>query len=174
MKKYRIEIKWTIVFVVMTLLWMIGEKMTGLHDENIEHHLIYTNFYAIPAIAVYVLALLDKRKNDFQGIMTYKQGVVTGLVITVMITLLSPLTQYITSVVITPEYFPNVIAHVVQEGMLSQQEAEAQFNLSNYIFQSVVGALVMGILTSLIVAFFVSKKAIREDKNDLALSESEG
>ncbi len=54
MKKYSIEIKWTIVFVLMTLLWMVGEKLTGLHDENIEHHLVYTNFYAIPAIAVYV------------------------------------------------------------------------------------------------------------------------
>ena len=174
MKNYRIEIKWTIVFVVMTLLWMVGEKLTGLHDENIEHHLVYTNFYAFPAIAVYVLALLDKRKHHYQGLMTYKQGFVTGLVMTVMITLLSPLTQYITSVVITPEYFPNVIAHVVQEGMISLQEAEEQFNLANYIFQSVVGSLVMGILTSLIVAFFVRKKAIREDKPDLALSESEG
>jgi hypothetical protein len=174
MKKYSIEIKWTIVFVLMTLLWMVGEKLTGLHDENIEHHLVYTNFYAIPAIAVYVLALLDKRKHYFQGTITYKQGFVTGLVMTAMIAFLSPLTQYITSVVITPEYFPNVIAYVVQHGMMSLQEAEAQFNLTNYIFQSVIGSLVMGIVTSLIVAFFVRKKAVNKGKNDLAFSESEG
>lgn len=166
MRKFRIEMKWAIVFVLMTLLWMFGEKMTGLHDEYIKHHPVYTNFYAIPAIAVYILALLDKRKHDFQGTMTYKQGVICGLVMTVMIAVLSPLTQYITSAVITPEYFSNVIAYVVQNDMMSQQEAEAQFNLSNYIFQSVVGALMMGVLTTFIVALFVRKKPVTEAQPD--------
>jgi len=71
MKKNKIEIKWAITFVVMILIWMFLEKMAGLQDEHIDKHSIYTNFIAIPAIAIYVFALLDKRKNFFKGAMTY-------------------------------------------------------------------------------------------------------
>ena len=68
MKKYSIEIKWAIIFAVTTLVWMFLEKLVGLHSEHIDKHSIYTNFIAIPAIIIYVLALLDKRKNFYSGI----------------------------------------------------------------------------------------------------------
>jgi hypothetical protein len=38
-------------------------------------------------------------------------------------------------------------------------DAEAQFNLKSYIIQSTVGALVMGIVTTAIVAIFTRKKS---------------
>ena len=74
-------------------------------------------------------------------------------------TLLAPLTQWITSTVITPEYFPNVIAYSVETGFYnSREEAEAYFNLQNYMMQSTIGAFIMGVITSVIVAFFVRSK----------------
>jgi len=88
----------------MTLIWMLLEKLAGLHDEHIDKHPIYTNFIAIPAIAIYVFSLLDKRKKFYKGAMTYKQGFISGLVITAIVTVLSPLSQYITPTIITPEY----------------------------------------------------------------------
>ncbi len=51
-----------------------------------------TNFFAIIAIAVYVFALLDKRKRDFGGRMTWIQGFVSGVIISIIVALLSPLT----------------------------------------------------------------------------------
>jgi len=71
MKKISIEIKWAILFALMTLVWMIVERAVGLHDTHIDKHAVYTNFYALPAILVYVFALLDKRKNFYDGKMTY-------------------------------------------------------------------------------------------------------
>lgn len=50
MQKYRIELKWAIIFMVTTLAWMILEKLVGLHSTHIGKHMIYTNFFAIPAI----------------------------------------------------------------------------------------------------------------------------
>jgi hypothetical protein len=159
MKKIKIEIKWAIIFVVMTLIWMILEKLAGLHDEHIDKHPIYTNFIAIPAIAIYVFALLDKRKNFYKGEMTYKQGFITGLIITAIVTLLSPLTQYITSMIITPEYFPNMISYSVETGKLTQEAAEEYFNLKNYLLEVIIGTPIMGILTTAIVAIFTRKKS---------------
>lgn len=158
MGKYKIEIKWAIIFTVMGLLWMLLERITGLHSTNIDKHAIFTNFIAIPAIAIYVLALLDKRKNYYGGTMTYKQGFISGLIITGIVTLLSPLTQYITTTIITPNFFDNMIEYVVDEGTMTREAAENYFNTKSYIIQALIGAPVMGILTTAIVAFFTKKE----------------
>lgn len=159
MAKIKLEIKWALIFVAMSLLWMLLEKLVGLHGTHIDKHMYLTNLFAIPAIIVYVLALKDKKKKDYNGHMTYKQGLISGLIITFIVALLSPLTQWIISTIITPEYFPNVIAYSVETGYHnSLEEAEAYFNLPNYIKQSTIGALIMGTVTSAIVAIFVWTK----------------
>ncbi len=160
MKNIRIEIKWALIFAAMILLWMWLEKAVGLHGPHIDKHMYLTNLFAIPAIVVYVLALKDKKKNFYNGRMTYKQGFISGLIITAIVTLLAPLTQWITSTVITPEYFPNVIEHSVETGFYpTREEAEAQFNLKTYMVQSTIGTFVMGLITSAVVAFFVKSKS---------------
>ena len=157
MNKFKIEIKWSVIFIIMMLLWMVMEKVTGLHDVHIDKHAIYTNFVAIPAIIVYVLALLDKRKNYYDGKMTYMQGFISGLIISIIVTIFSPLTQYITSTIITPDYFINIINYSVSQGMMTQTEAEAYFNLKSYMIQVLIGTPIMGIVTAAIVAIFTRK-----------------
>lgn len=158
MNKIKLELKWSMIFIAVMLLWMLIEKLTGLHSEHIDKHPIYTNFVAIPAIIVYVLALLDKRKKYYNGVMTYKQGVVSGLIITLILTVLSPLTQYIISTIISPDYFSNVIEYSVKNDLMTQENAENYFNLKSYIKQTLIGTLIMGLITTIIVAFFTKKK----------------
>lgn len=157
MKKFAIEIKWGIIFTLVTLIWVFIEKSLGWHDENIADHPIYTNLFAIVAIVVYVFALLDKRNNFFNGKMTWSQGFISGIVVSVVVAILSPLAQYITHELISPEYFENVITYSVDNGALSRSAAEEYFNLSSYIIQSFFFSLVMGVVTSAIVALFVRK-----------------
>ncbi|MEB2783624.1 DUF4199 domain-containing protein [Algoriphagus persicinus] len=159
MKNIKIEIKWALIFVLMMLAWMVMEKSLGWHDEKIADHAMLTNLVAIPSIAIYIFALLDKRKNFYQGVMSYNQGFFSGLIISVIVVVLSPLSQYITTVYITPDYFPNVINYAVNSGQMTQEAAEANFNLRSYMLQSALGALVMGTVTAAIVAFFVRSKA---------------
>jgi hypothetical protein len=158
MKKYSIEIKWGLIFVGMQLLWMLMERLTGLHAEHIDKHATYSNFIAIPAILVYVFALLDKRKNDLGGTMTYKQGFISGLIITLVVTILSPLTQTITSLYIVPDYFTNVIDYTVEQGKMTREAAENYFNLKSYILQVLIATPIMGIVTTAIVALFTRRK----------------
>ncbi|HMB41178.1 MAG TPA: DUF4199 domain-containing protein [Balneolaceae bacterium] len=158
MNRYKTEVKWSIIFVVVMLLWMGFERLIGLHDEHIANHAIYTNFFAIFAIAVYVFALRDKKKTHYGGEMTWNQGFMTGLIITIIVALLTPLVQWITHTIITPDFFENIRAYSVEQGMMTQEEAEGYFSLSGYIVQSMIGALGMGIITSAIVAFFTRTK----------------
>jgi len=157
MGKFKTEIKWGIIFVIMSLAWMLLERLTGLHDENIDKHAIYTNFIAIPAIVIYVFALLDKQKNDYNGVMNYKQGFLSGLLITLVVTLFVPLTQYITLNIITPDFFPNMIEHVTQNDIMTREAAENYFNTKSYMMQGLIGAPVMGIVTTAVVALFTKK-----------------
>ena len=158
MQNIKIEIKWAVLFILMTLTWMLLEKIFGLHSTHIDKHAFVTNLIAIPAVAIYLFALLEKRNRFYKGVMTYKQGFVSGLIITIIITIFSPLTQFITSNLITPEYFPNVINYAVSQGEMTQTEAENYFNLKNYMIQGLIGAFAMGILTAAIIAFFVRSR----------------
>ena len=159
MKNIKIEVKWAILFSLMTLLWMVLEKIGGLHGKYIDYHLYLTNLFAIPAIIVMVLALKDKKKHFYNGNMTYKQGLITGIILSVLIALISPLTQWITSYIITPEYFPNVIKRSVELGYYkTTAEAEANFNYINYAKQGAIGALLMGIVTTAIAMIFIRTK----------------
>lgn len=159
MNNIRIEIKWGILFILVGLIWMVFEKTMGWHDVHIDKHATYSLFIAPIAIAVYVFALLDKKRNFYGGKMTYMQGFIAGLIITLVVVILSPLSQYITSTYITPEYFKNVIDYSVSSGQMEQQAAEEYFNLKSYMMQSVIGAAVMGLITSGVVALFVRSKS---------------
>lgn len=159
MNKIKIEIKWATIFAIMALVWMLLEKLCGLHGKYIDYHLYLTNLFAIPAIWIMVLALKDKKKNFYNGNMTFKQGLISGIIVSVLIALISPLTQWITSYVITPEYFPNVIKRSVELGYYKTTvEAKANFNYTNYVKQGVLGALFMGVITTAIAMIFIRTK----------------
>ncbi|GMN06617.1 hypothetical protein MTsPCn5_20060 [Croceitalea sp. MTPC5] len=158
MKKYATEVKWGVIFTVSALLWMVVEKTLGWHDAHIDKHAIYTNLFAVIAVALFVFALIEKRNKDLGGKMTWVQGFVSGIIISVVVAILAPLSQYITHEFITPDYFQNAITNAVENAGMTQENAETFFNFKSYVIQAAFGALGMGIVTSAIVALFVRKK----------------
>lgn len=159
LQKYKIEIKWALIFFGFTLLWSLLERLFGLHDTHIDKHPIVTNFFAIPAITIYVLALRDKKKSFYNGSITYSQAFISGVIMTVIITVLNPLTQWIISNVITPDYFKNAVDFSVDSGKTTMEEAKAFFNYKSYALLGTVWVLVMGIITSAIVSLFIRTKS---------------
>lgn len=163
MNRIKIEIKWTIYFTLMTLLWMLLEKICGLHGRYIDYHLYLTNLFAIPAIWFIISALKDKKKNFYRGNMSYKQGLLSGIILSVFISLLSPVTQWIISYVISPEYFPNVIKRSVELGYYKiTADAEVYFNYKSYAIGSTKFAFIFGVITTTIAMIFIKTK-----KNEL-------
>lgn len=158
MKKYKIEIKWAFIFSLMFLLWMFMEKQAGLHDRHLDIQQFVTMLILIPSIIIYAMALKDKKKNYYAGSITYKQSFWSGLILTIFVVLLSPINQLITSYIITPDYFTNVIEHTVKSGMLTQEQAEEQFNTKSYIITSIVAGLVTGLVFSAIISIFIKSK----------------
>lgn len=156
--KYKTELKWGLIFSAAILVWMTLERAVGLHSTHIDKHPTFSNFFSIVAILVYVFALRDKRESDLSGSMTWKEGFLSGVIISLVVMVLTPLVQVLTAYVISPDYFSNAIAYGVSHGLTTQSEAEAYFNLRHYILISSLSAPMMGIITSAIIAFFLKSK----------------
>ncbi|MEJ2004765.1 MAG: DUF4199 domain-containing protein [Cyclobacteriaceae bacterium] len=159
MKNLRIEIKWGIIFTIALMLWTLLERLFGLHSTHIDKQPVYTLFFIIPAFVIYYLALVEKRETYYAGQMNWTQGFVSGLVISIVVSLLSPVSQFITHEFISPNYFENAIEYGVSSGQFeTHAQAEETFNLVSYIFESMIFAVISGAVTSAIVAIFTKKK----------------
>lgn len=158
LQRYAIELKWGLVFSLSMVVWMIIERLLGFHGPRIEQHAFFSMTFALIAVAVYVLALQDARKRRFNEQMNYVQGFSTGLGITIVVAILSPLVQLLIHRVISPEFFTNMQVHAVATERMTAEAAAAYFSLAAYIQQSFVFALIMGLITSAVVAFFVRSK----------------
>jgi hypothetical protein len=159
LERFKIEVRWAFIFILMTLTWMFFERIAGLHSSNIKYHPVFTNLILLPVISIFVLALKDKKKNFYKGKMNFKQAFMTGAAITLIVALLNPVTQYFISTVITPHFFENAIKYAVENNKMDKVKAEEYFNLKTYIIQGTIGAFVMGLIISAVVSiFFTSKK----------------
>lgn len=156
-KQYRTEIKWALIIIVTTWTWMAMERLCGLHDQYIADARFYTNFFIIPFIILYLLALIDKQKHDYNGRITFRQGFKTGIVLTILLTILSPFTQYVTTTIVSPHFFHNAIELVVSQGVLPENEAREFFSLGNYIRHSLFTTLLFGIFVTSFVAIITPK-----------------
>lgn len=58
----------------MFLLWMIMEKLAGLHDQYLQQQQFATTLILIPSVIIYVLALPDKKKNSPVWAPAWPQG----------------------------------------------------------------------------------------------------
>lgn len=159
MKSYKTELYWSFSYIAFTLIWMWLEKVSGLHSTRIDLHEYFSLLIIVPVIYIYVLALKAKKKQYYGGQISYAQAFFSGALLTFIISLFSPLMQWVISTLISPDYFKNVINYSLQVGYYkSYEEASSYFNLKNYMIQSTIGAFVMGIVTTAIVAYFIRSK----------------
>lgn len=158
MKKFKIEFKWAVIISIIFLAWMTLEKQLGYHDEKIKWQMFFTMLIIFPNFILYFLAVRDKKQNYYNGQMSWKQGFISGVVVSFIVVIFSPFTQFITHEFITPNYFDKLIALSVQSKRLTLEEAKNYFNLSAYIWQSISGGLSFGVVIGAIVAYILKTK----------------
>lgn len=154
------EFLWAIYFTLLGIVWMIIEKVIGLHDVHIDKHSTYTSFFGIAA-TIFVVFFMRHKRKQLANENSYLELLKSGIFLSIIISILSPLSQYIIFEFITPNYFTNMKNYVTSTNAMSLEEAEKMFNFSSYIIQSTFFGLGMGILTSAIVAIFF-RKSIKE------------
>lgn len=158
MKNYSIELKWAIRFTLLTLAWAIGEKAIGLHDVHIANYGMCSLLFVIPAFLFFYLALSEKKKQFFANEITWKQGFVTGIVLSFLIALLNPFAQYVIYSSITPHFFENIIEYKTKNTTMTLKTAQEIFNLKSYLIQTSFSGLSYGVITGAIVSLFIRNK----------------
>lgn len=81
-----------------------------------------------------------------------------GVGMTIVVAILSPLTQWLAHSFVSPHFFTNMVEYAVSSSNMTEAQALSYFNLQSYMIQSVIGAVVMGVITSAVVALFVRTK----------------
>lgn len=157
MKKFAIEIKWGIRYAFLWILWLFIEKSSGYYNEKIADHALYSALFTFIILFVYYVAIKEKKNDFFKGEMSWKQGCVTGIFLTIVMATLTPFCQIIFHKAIAPEFFPNMIEYSVSKGN-SREMAENYFNLTSYILQSIFGTLSLGVVISALVALILQTK----------------
>ncbi|MBO9152268.1 DUF4199 domain-containing protein [Chitinophaga sp. GCM10012297] len=160
MKNYQTELKWAGIHFLVYLAWMFTEHVCGLHGRHIQYQQLVSAFILLPSLLIYVLALREKKMKVFRGTITFRQAFKSGMLLTLFMVLLSPLSQLITTGLISPEYFENMREFAVSRRQMSAQEAESRLNTGAFIVQSVVGGLITGAVFSVIVSLFIRSRKV--------------
>lgn len=157
MKKINIELKWAVIFSIALLCWILFEKTMGWQSERFEHFWWLTLLFGPFAILMYLLALREKRRRVYGGIMTLSQGFISGLIMSVFVALLSPLTEYVAYNFFTPENFNTISDSSVTNELMTSSKMNDILNINNYRWKSAFGLFFFGIIISIITAFFVRR-----------------
>lgn len=152
MKKFTIEFTWAVIFTLASLLWTVLEKSLGFHDARIGSQMIFSWLFGIPAVVIYFFALKDKRNNFFNGVANWRQLFLSGVIVSVFVALMSPLAQYISNHVVSPDYIKNAIRYFVDVRKMSEENARVFFSPRSLILQSISNGISVGVLLSSVLA----------------------
>jgi hypothetical protein len=157
----KVEIKYGIIFAAVGFVWIVLEYILGFQTRFKDYHPVVSSLIFFPSVYIMVRGMLAKRK-EMGGKMGFGEAFQSGFFITLVVAVLSPLSNWIFFTFINPGFFNDFIALSVEHG-LSAEEASAEFNLKSYIIKSFIGAIVMGTLSSLIIALFVRESNNRNN-----------
>lgn len=153
----KIEIKFGLLYAAATLIWISVEYFLGLHSSYIALHPYASFLFIFVAIAVIYQGM--KARKEFQnGEITYGQLVLSGIYISIVAVLVSPLTNYIFHSFINPEFFEAMIQRSVDQMRLTEDMAREHFNLRRYTQLNIVFGLISGVLISLFTAIILRKR----------------
>ncbi|HLO74610.1 MAG TPA: DUF4199 domain-containing protein [Flavobacterium sp.] len=158
MKKFAIEIKWAIISIIIFLAWMTLEKELGFHSEKIKWQPLFNLLYIFPTFVLYFLALLEKKKKYYNNNINWKQGLISAIVISFIIVIFSPITQFITHEFISPDFLENTINQIVLSKKLTLKEAKEFTTLTSSIWKNISDGLSFGVVIGSIVAYLLKTK----------------
>lgn len=168
----KIEIKYGILIAVAGTIWLVLEYAFGFHGRYIELQPMVSAFaFLVPVIGL-LFALKEIRRKKFDGRLPYWQGVKSGARVSLVTGVLNLLTQLFYHRLLNPNYFPFMIEksreRALAQGATGEaleqavRNAEQYFNLSSYMLQASIGALVIGIVISMIIMAFLRTKPARQ------------
>ena len=155
MKKFTIEFTWAVIYTLASLLWTVLEKTLGFHDEYVGGQMTFVWLFGLVAIPIYFFALKDKRDNFYNRSANWTQLFLSGVIISVFVALLSPLAQYISLDLISPDFIKNNVNYFVTANKMTAGRAEMFFSFRSLVIQAISNGISVGVILSAILALFL-------------------
>ena len=161
MTKNAFEIKWAFVLTIAQLLWIVCEKQIGLYTTHIEDFSVYTHLFFVPALVVYLLALLEIKNKHANGTITYRQGLFAGLRIMYISTMLSPIT--ITFRFVFFDLLSNLNSYFFDKTAISPGDTGDSSAFLWILILGLTATPVTGFILSTIIPLFIRGKSISNE-----------
>lgn len=154
MKKYLIEIKWSIILGLLYLGWFLFEKIVGFHSSKALYEPLFNLLFTPIFGFIFYLAIKNKKQIDFSNEINWKQGFGSGIVLAFFVALTTSIATYLTFLFISPDFFKNAIQ------MSSKQNMEDQYNIGVFIKNNIFGMLSFGVVFAAIFSYFLKNKSL--------------
>ena len=102
----------------------------------------------------------------YQDQMSWKQGIISAIIISFIIVFFSPVTQFIIHEFISPNFLENTINYTVISKKLTLAEAKEYTTLTSSIWKNISDGLSFGVVIGAIVAYLIQSKTIDTSKSN--------
>lgn len=159
MNNIGIQLKWAAIITAFSCIWAAIEKALGYHND-FSNILAIAFVYYIILTFLWAFAFIDKKKSLGKNAeWEFKSALKFGLLLTALLTVLNPISQYIIYESISPDYFNNIIEYQSSKGVQTKESLELIHNINFSIRQGVMNALSLGVIyTALYSWVFKTKK----------------
>lgn len=155
MKKFEIEIKWSVIFAVTYLIWMFFERALGFHSTKATAEPLFNLLFIPVSIVIFIFALRDKKAKYYQGKMDWKQGFGSGIVLSFLTALTTSIVLYITFNLVSPNFFETAIS------MSKNKElAEFNYNIQAFVKNNIFDKLSFGVVYAAVISYFSQTKSL--------------
>lgn len=153
----RQEIRTAFWLAFAGFLWVILEYVTGLHTVRIKWHETLTWFAFVPTILIYTMHY-RKIRQDHAGKLTFKKGLLSGLLATILAVPINLLGFVLYAQIINPNFFESFVNYMVDNKMMLRDTAVSYFSMGSYAVQIAIGTLFTGIMLSVVLSFIYRSK----------------
>lgn len=154
MKKYSIEIKWSIILGLLYLGWLLFEKVLGFHSMKALYEPLFNLLFTPVFGFIFYMAIKNKKQVDFSNEMNWKQGFGSGIILAFFATLTTSIATYLVFLIISPGFFENAIK------MSSKENMEDQYNIGIFIKNNIFDKLSFGVVFAAISSYFLKNKTL--------------
>lgn len=153
----KLELKWVTIIFVVHIVWHIFERVLGFYGDRSA----YEEFAGFGFLLVYSLLMLlaiFNLKSRNGGLLNRRQGFLSGLFISLIMVVLSPLMVAILAFGIQPDYFNIMIANALENGEYQAYEAAAlEYSYWGVVKLYMAGYLLVGSLSGAFWSFLLHK-----------------
>ena len=161
---YKFEIKYGFWMAFTGFIWLLTERIIGVQDTYLEYRPLSSVLFSIPiAIGLFLMMFNKARLENYS--LKYMLLLKSGSITTVAGATLYLIFSYAFFTIVNPNYSQIMVDLSIQKNNLPAEKledfrklAEASFAPSSLAMQSFAFFIMTGILLSLILPLFVSRK----------------